>query len=166
MHAKNYVIVHVTPRRRLFMHFACLSESIKWEKNNYTAPGFQLKPFERFRFWMKKLETCENLKKVWIEKIVLCIMLYRENDSFWIFRASSKKNDFELGILRRVRFWNKVLNFVWTFEFSLQNVRESEKKFAVKIYRYDWCYSMKMTCFACFVLLRKALFQIRNITTP
>ena len=149
------------------MRFACLSESINLEKNNYAAPGFQLKkPIERFGLWIKKFKTCENLKKSLNWKSHVMHHVIPRKRRFLNFPCIFEKHDFELGILRRVRFWNKVLNFVWTFEFSFQNVRESEKKFAVKKYRYDWCYSMKMTCFACFVLLRKALFQIRNITTP
>ena len=74
-----------------------------------------------------------------------------------------EKHDFEVGILRWVRFWSKIIQRVrfWIKHFKRARIW---KRVAFKNCRYNACCSEKSTFFALSLISRNARFSIKTLT--
>ena len=130
LHSKNHILVLFTPWNWHTLHFFVFSMRsmiLNWKfwnvsdfelrkrqcvriwmkKNN--ASGFEWKSLQRFRFWIEKNTTRKNLK--WKNYIAL---------------------DFELKLLQRVIFENKVYTTCQKWKNNLQHARFGLKIFATR----------------------------------
>ena len=90
----------------------------------YKASEFELKPLQRFRFWIQKFKTSQKLEKSCIQKIPLWIVSLRGMDIVRVFHASSTSTVWKVGSLRYARFWRKIVQHD---RFWIKQLRTSQK---------------------------------------
>ena len=118
VNSQNHNINHVTPRKRRLLHFPCLFGKHSFGAKNLQGIRIWTKILQRLGYWIKKLKTCKFWKTVWIHKVILWIMLLRDNEGFCIFLAFPESivlnwdfydaSRFEINIFKVVSFWKSL----------------------------------------------------------
>ena len=98
-----------------FCIFRAFSRKHSFGAKNLKSIRNWTKILQRLGYWIKKLKTCKFWKTVWIHKVILWIMLLRDNGGFRIFLAFRESivlnwefydaSRFEINIFKCVSFW-------------------------------------------------------------
>ena len=126
---------------------------------------FRKKIVERVRFLIKRLKTCQNLRKVRIQKVTLWITLVLERYLFDQFRNSSKSlslnKHFYVASDFQIKIWNASVNESWInyFKKSVVVWKKMQSKTTPWIMLLN-----KNDIFCIFRAFRKAWLGIKNIT--